>query len=189
MNYGDYLTTSEMNRWLLDTDIPWDDIDPALALSQPELLDRVHRFPGSGIFGQGEYPRIHDATRGPFGIFENFGNPRGRLLTTHLLADFVGERFGEPVDQCGGIVGCKFLKEPDDFTGGARTEQGRTHIDANLGDDLHGQTGVGGRHRVDSCPPLVVVEGAEDFGDVDGVPLLQQIQKVSGRTNAQQPPD
>ena len=42
MNYGDYLTTSEMNRWLLDTDIAWDDIDPALALSQPELLDRVH---------------------------------------------------------------------------------------------------------------------------------------------------
>jgi hypothetical protein len=41
MNYGDYLTTSEMNRWILDTDIPWDDIDPALAVSQPELLDRV----------------------------------------------------------------------------------------------------------------------------------------------------
>ena len=41
MTYGDYLTTSEMNRWLLDTDIPWDAIDPALARSQPELLDRV----------------------------------------------------------------------------------------------------------------------------------------------------
>jgi hypothetical protein len=41
MTYGDYLTTSEMTRWILDTDIPWDDIDPALALSQPDLLDRV----------------------------------------------------------------------------------------------------------------------------------------------------
>ena len=41
MNYGDYLTTSEMARWILDTDIPWDDIDPALALSQPDLLDRL----------------------------------------------------------------------------------------------------------------------------------------------------
>jgi hypothetical protein len=41
MTYGDYLTTSEMNRWILDTDIPWDEIDPALAHSQPELLDRV----------------------------------------------------------------------------------------------------------------------------------------------------
>jgi len=41
MTYGDYLTTSEMNRWILDTDIAWDKIDPAIALSQPDLLDRV----------------------------------------------------------------------------------------------------------------------------------------------------
>ena len=41
MTYGDYLTTSEMTRWILDTDIAWDSIDPALALTQPALLDRV----------------------------------------------------------------------------------------------------------------------------------------------------
>lgn len=41
MTYGDYLTTSEMTRWVLDTDIEWDAIDPALALSQPDLLNRV----------------------------------------------------------------------------------------------------------------------------------------------------
>ncbi|MBL9154956.1 MAG: ferritin-like domain-containing protein [Verrucomicrobiales bacterium] len=41
MNYGDYLTTSEMTRWILDTDIAWDDIQPGLSLSQPDLLDRV----------------------------------------------------------------------------------------------------------------------------------------------------
>lgn len=41
MNYGDYLTTSEMTRWILDTDIAWDEIDPAKALAQPDLLDRV----------------------------------------------------------------------------------------------------------------------------------------------------
>lgn len=41
MNYGDYLTTSEMNRWILDTDIPWDEIDPFLANTQPEILERV----------------------------------------------------------------------------------------------------------------------------------------------------
>jgi len=41
MTYGDYLTTSEMTRWILDTDIDWDAIEPALALSQPDLLDRV----------------------------------------------------------------------------------------------------------------------------------------------------
>lgn len=41
MTYGDYLTTSEMTRWILDTDIPWNDLKPELALTQPELLDRV----------------------------------------------------------------------------------------------------------------------------------------------------
>lgn len=41
MTYGDYLTTSEMTRWMLDTDIAWDDIDPSLAKTQPVLLDRL----------------------------------------------------------------------------------------------------------------------------------------------------
>ena len=41
MTYGDYLTTSEMTRWILDTDIDWNAVNPALALTQPELLDRV----------------------------------------------------------------------------------------------------------------------------------------------------
>ena len=41
MTYTDYLSVSEMTRWLIDVDIPWDDIQPDTALSQPELLDRV----------------------------------------------------------------------------------------------------------------------------------------------------
>jgi hypothetical protein len=41
MTYGDYLTTSEMTRWILDTDIDWDAIDPVLARTQPDILDRV----------------------------------------------------------------------------------------------------------------------------------------------------
>jgi hypothetical protein len=41
MIYADYLSTSEMQRWILDYDIAWDDIDPAVALTQPDLLDRV----------------------------------------------------------------------------------------------------------------------------------------------------
>ena len=41
MTYGDYLTTSEMTRWILDTDIDWDAIDPDLARTQPEILNRV----------------------------------------------------------------------------------------------------------------------------------------------------
>jgi len=41
MIYGDYLSTAEMQRWNLDLDIAWDDIDVPLALGQPALLDRL----------------------------------------------------------------------------------------------------------------------------------------------------
>ena len=41
MIYADYLSTSEMQRWILDHDIAWDSIDRELALTQPDLLDRV----------------------------------------------------------------------------------------------------------------------------------------------------
>jgi hypothetical protein len=41
MIYADYLSTSEMQRWILDHDIAWDSVDPSLALAQPDLLDRV----------------------------------------------------------------------------------------------------------------------------------------------------
>jgi hypothetical protein len=41
MIYADYLSTAEMQRWDLDTGIAWDDVDAPLALSQPELLQRV----------------------------------------------------------------------------------------------------------------------------------------------------
>jgi hypothetical protein len=41
MIYADYLSTAEMQRWNLDTDNAWDEIDPQLALGQPEILARV----------------------------------------------------------------------------------------------------------------------------------------------------
>jgi hypothetical protein len=41
MIYAEYLSTAEMHRWILDTDIDWDRIDSTLALAQPDLLDRV----------------------------------------------------------------------------------------------------------------------------------------------------
>jgi hypothetical protein len=41
MIYADYLSTSEMQRWILDRDIAWDAVNPAVALTQPDLLDRV----------------------------------------------------------------------------------------------------------------------------------------------------
>ena len=41
ITYADYLSTSETQRWLLETDIPWGDIRPEVALEQPELLERL----------------------------------------------------------------------------------------------------------------------------------------------------
>ena len=42
MIYADYLSTAEMQRWNLDTDVAWHEIQVPLALEQPDLLDRVH---------------------------------------------------------------------------------------------------------------------------------------------------
>jgi hypothetical protein len=41
MIYADYLSTAEMHRWIVDTDIAWDAIDADVALAQPGLLQRV----------------------------------------------------------------------------------------------------------------------------------------------------
>jgi hypothetical protein len=41
MIYADYLSTAEMQRWNIDTDVDWDAVDARLALSQPDLLQRV----------------------------------------------------------------------------------------------------------------------------------------------------
>ena len=39
--YEDYLTTAELQRWILDAEISWDRIDPLLARAQPDLLDQL----------------------------------------------------------------------------------------------------------------------------------------------------
>jgi len=42
MIYDEYLTTAELQRWILEVDVAWNDIDREKALSQPELLDQMH---------------------------------------------------------------------------------------------------------------------------------------------------
>jgi hypothetical protein len=42
MIYDEYLTTAEMQRWILEVDVAWNKIDRDLALSQSELLDQMH---------------------------------------------------------------------------------------------------------------------------------------------------
>lgn len=41
MIYADYLSVAEMQRWSLDHDIAWDDIDPRLAHRDTALLQRI----------------------------------------------------------------------------------------------------------------------------------------------------
>jgi hypothetical protein len=41
MTYAEYLSTSELQRWFIETDVAWDEIDGPLARTQTELLTRV----------------------------------------------------------------------------------------------------------------------------------------------------
>ena len=41
MIYDEYLTQAELQRWILEADVAWNDIDPTIALSQAPLLDQV----------------------------------------------------------------------------------------------------------------------------------------------------
>lgn len=42
MIYDEYLTTAELQRWILEVDVAWNQIDRARALAQPDLLDQMH---------------------------------------------------------------------------------------------------------------------------------------------------
>lgn len=39
--YDEYLTQSELQRWILEADVAWGRIDAGLAQAQPELLDQI----------------------------------------------------------------------------------------------------------------------------------------------------
>ena len=87
------------------------------------------------------------------------------------------------IDQRRGVVGRELLEQTDDVGRRSRGQQRGAHVNAELGHHLHGEPGVGGGQRIDGCATLVIVQRTKDFRNVDGMPLLQQIQEVSGRTN------
>jgi hypothetical protein len=42
MIYDEYLTTAELQRWILEVDVAWNHINRQQALNQPDLLDQMH---------------------------------------------------------------------------------------------------------------------------------------------------
>jgi hypothetical protein len=42
MIYDEYLTTAELQRWILEVDVAWNQIDRERALAQRDLLDQMH---------------------------------------------------------------------------------------------------------------------------------------------------
>jgi hypothetical protein len=42
MIYDEYLTTAELQRWILEVDVAWNQINRQQALNQPDLLDQMH---------------------------------------------------------------------------------------------------------------------------------------------------
>jgi len=42
MIYDEYLTTAELQRWILDVDVAWNQIDHQRARAQQDLLDQIH---------------------------------------------------------------------------------------------------------------------------------------------------
>ena len=59
-------------------------------------------------------------------------------------------------------------------------------LGSELGDRLHCELAVAIGEHAECGLAILVLELAEDLGEVGGVLLLQQVQQVSGRTNAQQ---
>ncbi len=41
MNTEDYYAQAELGAWSPENDIPWQDLDPELALSRPDILDQI----------------------------------------------------------------------------------------------------------------------------------------------------
>ena len=97
MIYADYLSTAEMQRWNLDTDIAWDEIDPQLALGQPEILARVR----DSALIESFFPIF--TCRAMDRLWDDIASTK-LFITGGVGARFDGEAFGEPyelpADQC-----------------------------------------------------------------------------------------
>ena len=104
----------------------------------------------------------------------------------HQVEDGGRQLLRQVVDQRGGIVGGDLLRELGDLFGRAGGQQRRTGLGPELGDGLHRQTAVALGEQAERRLAILFGKVAEDLGEVGGMLLLQQVQQVGGRTDAQQ---
>jgi hypothetical protein len=85
-----------------------------------------------------------------------------------------------------GVVGRNLLRQPGDLFRRTGRQQRCARLGAKLRDGLHGEASVALGQQAERRLALFLDKLAEDLGQIGGMLLLQQVQQVSGRTNAQQ---
>jgi hypothetical protein len=162
-----------------------DNVEVEDHLDVARALQRRDRFANRQVFVEREDAGVHDAAGGLLPVFEEVLDLL-RLAAAHELEHFVRELVRQIVNQRGGIVRGDFLKELGDLLGGSAREQQGARLRAHLTDRLHAEPWVPFDEDAEDRLPFVVEERPEDLREIGRVLLLQQIQKVGGRTDAQQ---
>ncbi len=156
-----------------------DHLDVAVGLELGDGLAHRH------VFAQREDMRVHDAAGCLLVVLEQVLDD-ARLLRAHQVEDRRRQLLRQVVDQRRGVVGGNLLRELGDLFGRAGGEQRRARLRTELGDGLHRQPAVALGEQAEGRLAILVGQLAEDLGEVGGMLLLQQVQQVGGRTNAQQ---
>ena len=155
-------------------------LDVASAL---QLRDRLaHRQ----VLGEGEDVGVHDAAGGVLGEFEEFLDLRV-LLATHEVEDAARQLLGQRLDNRRGVVGLEFLNVASDVLGRAPLEQVRAHLGPELAQGLHGMPWAAVQQDVEGRLAVALGQVAEDAREIGRMLLLQQVQQVRARPDADQP--
>ena len=156
-----------------------DHLDVAVGLQLGDRLADRH------VFAEREDMRVHDAAGRLLVVLEQVLDD-ARFLRAHQVEDGRRQLFRQVVDQRGGVVGRNLLRELGDLFGRPGGQQRRAGLGTELGDRLHRQAAVALGEQAERGLAVLVGKLAEDLGEIGGMLLLQQVQQVGGRTNAQQ---
>ena len=90
------------------------------------------------------------------------------------------------IDQRGGIVRFDVLRQTGNLLGGPSRQERGAAFGTELGERLHGETAIALEQQRERRFAFLVGELSKNLGEVGGMLLLQQVDQVGGRTNAQQ---